>query len=102
MNITLEIKADPELLEVLKVIRDALTSDKQVEAKPMTLDEFVADPEEKTQSCTLEQVRAKLTELSRAGKREAVNALIKSYGVNKLTDLPKEHYTDIMQKAGEL
>ena len=107
MNITLEIKADKELLEVLTAIKHALTTDKQEtkvqqQPEPMTLDEFVADPEEKTQSYTLEQVRAKLTELSRAGKREAVNALIKSYGVNKLTDLPKDNYTDIMQKAGEM
>lgn len=103
MNIVLEIKADPELLEVLVAIKNALTTDKQTDAEPMTLDEFVADPEPVvTPVPTLEEVRAKLTELSRAGKRGAVNELIKTYGVNKLTDLPKEHYTDIMQKAGEL
>lgn len=51
---------------------------------------------------TLEEIRAKLTELSRAGKREAVNILITSYGVKRLTDLPAEEYADIMQKAGEL
>lgn len=108
MNITLEIKADKELLEVLTAIKDALTMDKQEtkvqqQSKPMTLDEFVAEPEPVvTQVPTLEEVRAKLTELSRAGKRAEVNSLIKSYGASKLTDLSKEHYIDIMQKAGEL
>lgn len=104
MNITLEIKADPELLEILTAIKGALIVDKQIakeyqeQSETMTLDEFV--PEDKQYS--LEEVRAKLTELSRAGKREQVNKLIKTYGVKKLTDLPEEHYTDIMQKAGEL
>lgn len=102
MNITVEVKADKELLEVLTAIKNALTVDKQAEVKSMTLDEFVEDPVKETHKYTLEAVRAKLTELSRAGKRAEVNELIKSYGVSKLTDLPEERYTDIMKKAGEL
>ncbi len=101
MNITLEVKVDSEILEALVAIKDILTGDKQQvkkEAEHLTLDEFVTDDK----AYTLEEVRAKLTELSRSGKREAVNKLIKSYGVNKLTDLPAQQFTDIMQKAGEL
>ena len=94
MNITVEVKADKELLEVLTAIKNALTVDKQAEVKSMTLDEFVEDPVKETHKYTLEAVRA--------GKRAEVNELIKSYGVSKLTDLPEERYTDIMKKAGEL
>lgn len=48
---------------------------------------------------TLEQVRAKLVELSGAGKRAEVQALVASYGVTKLTDIPADKFADVMAKA---
>ncbi|MEF9960973.1 MAG: hypothetical protein RR324_10070 [Cellulosilyticaceae bacterium] len=103
MHITVEVKADKELLEVLAAIKEALTGDKPpAKSESMTVEAFVADQEAEAQEYTLEEVRAKLAALSRAGKRDEVNKLIKTYGVVKLTDLSEEHYNDIMQKAGEL
>lgn len=100
---TIEIKVDRELLEVLKGIEAGLsklelTSEALVspfsegQSKPMTLDEFTAP------TYTLKEVRAKLATLESSKAKE----LIASFGVKKLTDLPEEHYSAIMQKAGEV
>lgn len=102
MNI--EIKVDPELLAVLLGIKEGLGKLSQSSeqtfkgepAKPMTLDEFVADPD--PQTYTLKDVRAKLATL----EAKKAKALITSYGVDKLTALPEVNYADIMQKAGEV
>lgn len=51
---------------------------------------------------TLEQVRAKLTEMSQAGKASQVKALLSVYGVAKLTDLPKDKYAAILAEAETL
>lgn len=98
MNI--EIKADPELLTVLKDIRNSLQNFNQLPqqvkenqtAQAITLDEFTAP------TYTLKEVRAKLAALESSKAKE----LIASFGVKKLTDLSEEHYPAIMQKAGEV
>src|SRR5690606_12793008 len=41
---------------------------------------------------TLEQVRAKLAELTRNGKREQVKALLNEFGANKLSEVPADKY----------
>ena len=51
---------------------------------------------------TLVQVREKLSELQKAGKRAKVQELITGFGVKKLTEVPEDRYTELMQKAGEL
>lgn len=50
----------------------------------------------------LEDVRAKLTELSKAGKRTQVKELLESFGSEKLKEIPAEKYGELMEKAGEL
>lgn len=51
---------------------------------------------------SLPDVRAKLAELQKAGKRQQVQALIQSYGVDKLTQIPEDKYRELMEKAGEI
>lgn len=51
---------------------------------------------------TLEEVRAKLAELQKAGKRAEVKTLLGSFGATKLSEVPAERYTALMVKAGEL
>ena len=51
---------------------------------------------------TLEQVRAKLADLQRQGKRAEVKALIQSFGVSKLSEVPAERYAELMAKAEEI
>lgn len=47
-------------------------------------------------------VRARLAELSKAGKADQVKALITSMNAAKLTDIPAERYAELMEKAGAL
>lgn len=53
-------------------------------------------------SYTLVDVRGKLAALNKAGKKAQVQELIKSFGVEKLSQIPEERYPEVMQKAGEL
>lgn len=57
---------------------------------------------ESTPICTMEDVRAKLTALNKAGKRAEVKALLTSFGVEKLSEIPEDKYEDLMGKAGEI
>lgn len=51
---------------------------------------------------SLEEVRAKLAELNKSGKRAGVKALLAAFGAVKLTEVPAERYGELMEKAGEL
>lgn len=51
---------------------------------------------------TLEQVRAKLTDLSRDGKNLEVKALLSRHGAKTLTQLAPEQYAAVLAEAGEL
>jgi hypothetical protein len=51
---------------------------------------------------TLEQVRAKLTELSRTGKAKAVKQLLNNLGADNVSSLNPSKYTEAMEKAGIL
>lgn len=51
---------------------------------------------------TLEQVRAKLADLSQAGKAGEVKALISAMGAAKLTEVPAEKYGELLEKAEAL
>ena len=59
-----------------------------------------SDQDEKTY--TLIEVRAKLADLNKAGKKAKVQELISSFGVERLSLIGEEHYAELMQKAGEL
>lgn len=54
---------------------------------------------EKTEAITLGQVRAKLAALTQGGKQAEVKALIEKYGGAKLSDIPKDKYSDLMKEA---
>jgi hypothetical protein len=51
---------------------------------------------------SLETVRAKLTEVSKAGKATEVKALLAALGVANLTAVPKEAYAKLMADAAAL
>lgn len=50
---------------------------------------------------TLEDVRAKLTELSRSGKREAVKNILTAVGASNVTSVDPKKYVEVMQRAGK-
>jgi len=51
---------------------------------------------------TLEEVRAKLTDISQGGKKTEVSALIAEFGATKLTEVKSEDYAALMAKAEKL
>ena len=53
----------------------------------------------KAPTFTLEQVRAKLADLSRSGKQTEVKALLNKLGAKKLTEVPEDKYPELMQEA---
>jgi hypothetical protein len=108
-NIVIEIKA-PELTQAIlalaEVMSKALTvriSSKVAEAYPDNTPEPDPEPAQQAEApgkvITLEEVRAKLAELSRTGKREQVKGLLSRYGVDKLTEVPTDRYSELLDLA---
>ena len=58
--------------------------------------------EELVKEYTLEDVRAKLGALQKAGYRDEVKAMLRSVGAEKLPEVDPKDYAALMQKAGEL
>lgn len=78
---------------------------REIKAEPETAAEKVPEKQEapkEEKHYTLVDVRGKLAELSKAGKKEQVQELIWSFGVEKLSQVGEEHYPALMEKAGEL
>jgi hypothetical protein len=74
------------------------------EAPPApTPEEAVADAAPVAEpTVTLEQVRAKLGEITQSGKRAEVKALLEKHGAAKLTDLDKAQYAAVLADAEAL
>lgn len=51
---------------------------------------------------TMEEVRAVLGKLQKAGRRDEVKKLLKSVGAEKLPEVDPKYYAELIQKAGEL
>lgn len=51
---------------------------------------------------TMEEVRAVLGKLQKAGRRDEVKKLLNSVGAEKLPEVDPKHYAELIQKAGEL
>lgn len=48
---------------------------------------------------TVEEVRAKMMELSRAGKKDVVQQILTDCKVSKLSDIPPDRYAEVMEAA---
>jgi hypothetical protein len=73
------------------------TKEEKLEIKQDPLPEEISGPK-----VTLEQVRAKLAEVSRNGKKNEAKALISKYGADKLTDIDPDHYAAVLKEAEAL
>lgn len=54
------------------------------------------------QKLNLEDVRAVLAKLSQHGKTAEVKELIVKFGGTKLSDVPKENYSQLLKEAEEI
>ena len=59
-------------------------------------------PEEPAKEITLSDVKAVLMEKARSGLNSQVQALIQSYGVEKLSAIDPSNYEELLQKAEAL
>lgn len=80
----------------------ALDVDEQAEADAANGETQVADAATPRSQPTLQEVRLRLTQLSRAGKGDAVKGLLKKFGANSLTELDPAHYAAVMAAGGAL
>ena len=64
--------------------------------------EPAADSPSEAPAVTLEQVRAKLAVLSQGGKKDAVVALLKSYGASTLSAVAPGKFGELLAKAEAL
>ncbi len=111
ITIKIEIPAITELASALHVLANASYETALVlkSGKPEpTKTEIDATKEEKTtkprvdtapEAITLEQVRARLAALTQSGKQAEVKALITKYGAEKLSDIPKGKYPELLRDA---
>lgn len=53
-------------------------------------------------SLTLVDVRGKLADLRRNGKGAEIKDLLKKFGADRLTEVPEDKYTELMEKAEAL
>lgn len=131
MNITLKIEA-PELAKSIQALADALTAkplpvnkvadskpkkqevmDQKADAVQKAPEKEAVKPEpesepapkadkEETQAIDITVVRQKLAEKSQEGKQAEIKKLFANYGAKKLTEIPKEHYAELLEKAEQL
>lgn len=103
MEIKVTVEAAPELMTAIDNLTAALVELIGVKEKTKTTNSAKpADKPADQPTLTLETVRAKLAALSQSGKQKEVKAIIESFGVAKLTDIPAEKYPEVMEKAATL
>ncbi|MED3648531.1 hypothetical protein P4475_17275 [Halalkalibacterium halodurans] len=96
-NLSPAVVAEPEKQELQK-------ADKPTEETPVIRAEGPPEEEQKTEPTrvTLDVVRAKLAEISKAGKQAEAKALIQEFGAKRLTEVDEKDYPALLAKAEEL
>lgn len=111
MEIKVIVEAAPELMTAIDMLTATLVEviGKREKTKPVTKPAPAKTNQAATQSIvanqpayTLETVRATLAGLSQNGMQKEVKAIIESFGVKKLTDIPAEKYSEVMKRAADL
>ena len=98
---TVEVETKDDIIQAAEQLKKTVEEEGAKKVK-RNLDAFKALAEENKPKATLEQVRAKLAELTRNGKREQVKALLNEFGANKLSEVPADKYAELMARAEEI
>ena len=101
-TITIKIEA-PELAAAILELANRLgsTPAPAESAPPEPAPPEPAPVEPSVRTVSLEAVRAKLTQLSEAGKKTELKDLFSQFGITKLTDLPKEKLPELLEAVEE-
>ena len=123
MQIEIKLTADPILIAVLDKIAGALMESAETvnagwkiqehdkaqkpaldvvkNEKPAQVEPEVVEEEPATdaKSVSLEDVRAELARLNKAGKKETTKALLTKYGADKLSEIKPEHFAALYAEA---
>lgn len=98
---TVEVETKDDIIQSAEQLKKTVEEEGAKKVK-RNLDAFQKLADEMAPKVTLEQVRAKLAELTRNGKREQVKALLNEFGANKLSEVPADKYAELMEKAAEI
>lgn len=113
MSITVEFKDFAEMIAFAKQLlgtpaskqepkkKEASETEANMMNSPESIDEAPFEGGT-VMTYTLEEVRAKLAELTRSGKAKEVKELLNSFDAKNLTSLDPKHYAAVMEKAGAL
>lgn len=101
MTIDVSFEGFQEMMDFAKQMAGK-TEDKPLGKQAATALQQPAEEAPAPEVYTMEDVRKKLLELNKAGKKDKVAELIKSFGVDKFPQVPPEKYGELMAKAEAL
>lgn len=103
VEVKVEASVEPKKAKAPKAAPATTDSSPSSESQPAAApSETSAAAKDSAADIPLETVRAKLADLSKAGKAAQVKQILSGYGVNKLTDLPKDKYAELMANVEQL
>lgn len=109
MNITITVDTDELVQAIVKVQTLLQLAQKMETSQPITPQEKPKAPRVKAEKeapapkvVTLEEVRARLGELSSNGKKEEIKSLFAQFGVAKLTELEPAKFGELLAAAEAL
>ena len=95
-----------------KLQEPSAISDNMIQEAIQNIEIFEPEPKETTPapdpapalqpSLTIVEVRSKLADLRRNGKRDEIKDLLKKFGADKLTEVPEDKYPELMEKVEAL
>lgn len=106
MTITATFNTYEEMLEFAASLlkKDEPKKEKSAPAPAPTPAPVAEEPAEEPagKTYTMTEVRSFLGNLRKAGKKDAVTALIHDLGYEKFTDIPEDKYRELMARAEEI
>lgn len=94
-----KMKLVNEVVEQAKASIDSLEELVRTLEGDSTEKEVIKEIKVTEKTYSLEEVRAKLADISRAGFTEEVKELIEKFGANKLSEIDPSKYADLMKEA---
>ncbi len=96
MEINIKIEA-PALVDAINALAVAIAGDEEPKAPA------IREPEKPTADITIDHIRKAFIEKNKdRTNTPKLKALLADYGVEKVTDLPEQHFAEILEKLKEI